>query len=76
MKRRNRGRLQSVKCLRIDSFLARLLHQITSIPVVADRPRPAVPKNLGGGTAGRFSELNRRRIVAARLRQHNGPVTP
>ena len=68
--------LRSVKSLRIDAFLARFLHQITSIPVVADRPRPAVPKNLGGGTTGRFSELNRRRIVAARLRQHNGPVTP
>ena len=67
--------LRSVKSLRIDTFPARLLHQITPIPVTADRSRSAVPNYLGGGTASRFSELTRRRIVAAYSRQHNGPVT-
>jgi hypothetical protein len=31
--------LRSVKSLRIDAFLARLLHQITLIPVAVDRVR-------------------------------------
>jgi hypothetical protein len=68
MKRRNRGHLRSVKSLRIDSFLTALLHQITSIPVAADRLRSAIPKDLGGGTVSRFSELIRRRMVAAYTR--------
>jgi hypothetical protein len=66
--------LRSVKSLKIDTFLARLLHQITPIPVTADRPRSAVP--IGGGTASRFSELIRNRIIIAAYSRQHGPATP